>query len=157
MANATANTIRLPSPAVRETLHCPHCALNQFITATRLCRRCHQSLDEASDDPVTVNRPDPDPVPDLPVPDIATPLGILPAFRTLDRTLPVILLWFRLRLNLTQPQLGRLIGVTRNYISRIETGITTPTLETISRWSVAMDVSMPEIFQACEYLMNGEQ
>ena len=47
---------------------------------------------------------------------------------------------------LVQTDIGNRSGLARPYISRVECGHTMPTLETLERWSKALDVPMHQLF-----------
>ena len=141
-----------PSAPVRETLHCPHCGLNQFVRSDRRCRRpgCHKPLDQPVDTAAN-SVPEPPPIPISIVPP-ASPHRL---FHDAKRTLPFVLLWFRLRAGLSQPQLGRLLGVPRTYVSKLENGKATPTVASLIKVAEGLGTTVGKVLVACEYLMEG--
>jgi transcriptional regulator with XRE-family HTH domain len=52
----------------------------------------------------------------------------------------------RLEKNLSQADLGRLTGVFRGYISRLELGYELPRLKTLERFATALDVEISQLF-----------
>jgi len=128
--------------ASRETIRCPHCRLNQFITSTHRCRRCHHSVD-------------PEPVFAPPPRQPLIPRAVCPIFHNIDLALPPILLWMRLRSGLSQRQLAIQSGVNRINISMMENGSRMPTAETLDRLARGMGTNAGRIMLAVEYLMNS--
>ena len=53
----------------------------------------------------------------------------------------------RVRAGLTQAQLADRIDISHEFLSRLERGIKTPSLETAGRIAVALGVAMPELFE----------
>lgn len=131
-----------------QTLRCPHddCRLVQFTTANGLCRKCHRPLEVPV---VDVLESIPDPVPLIPP-------AVCPVFLGLNRSLPVILVWMRMRCNLSQVSLARRIGVYRTAVSKFENGRATPTVRTLEKLARALDTDMYTIFRACEILEGAD-
>jgi transcriptional regulator with XRE-family HTH domain len=48
--------------------------------------------------------------------------------------------------NLTQRDIERRTGLMRCYVSRVENGHTTPSLETLQRWAKALEVEVYQLF-----------
>lgn len=48
--------------------------------------------------------------------------------------------------NLSQGDVERATGLLRCYCSRVENGHTVPSIETLEKWSKALDVTMSELF-----------
>lgn len=61
---------------------------------------------------------------------------------------------FRLSAGLSQEQLGLAAGVQRNFISLIETGQNQPTVTTIFRLAIALDVKPSKIMLEAEKLVD---
>jgi transcriptional regulator with XRE-family HTH domain len=55
----------------------------------------------------------------------------------------------RLRGGLSQRQLALRMGVPRTYVSKIENEKATPTLSSLNRLAVALEVSVPDLLRAC--------
>ena len=53
----------------------------------------------------------------------------------------------RVRAGLTQAQLADRIDISHEFLSRLERGIKTPSLETAGKIAVALGVAMPELFE----------
>lgn len=123
----------------------------------RTCRRCKLSLDPA---PETVSSHTRLPlIGDITISDISNipdSPGLIPIFRTLDHAIPVVLLWVRLQRELTQPAMGKLMGVPRTYVSKLENGNAMPTVTSMIRLADALGTTIGGLLRMCEYLMNGE-
>lgn len=118
----------------REVLRCDHCNLVQFRTANNLCRRCKLCLDTIEEELA--------PVVEMPAPEPAHghangSLQIALAIRTL-----------RQRSGLSQRQLALRMSVPRTYVSKIENDKATPTLSSLNRLAVALEVSVPELLES---------
>src|SRR2546423_2022550 len=116
----------------REVLRCDHCHLVQFRAANNLCRKCRLCLDR--------EEPEPEPVP-IVEPAIANGNGhshlqIALAIRTL-----------RQRSGLSQRQLALRMQVPRTYVSKIENDKATPTLSSLKRLAVALEISVPALLE----------
>lgn len=112
----------------REVVRCDNCALVQFRTMSGLCRRCHTSLDH--EDPPLIEA-----VADVHVTPVESPaLQVANAIRLL-----------RQRNGLSQRQLAQRMQVPRTYVSKIENEKATPTLSSLERLAVALDVSVPDL------------
>ena len=119
----------------REVVRCDQCHLVQFKTANNLCRKCRTSLDDDDE-------PEPIFAPSL---QIAAPAAsnhcevrVAQAIRSL-----------RLRGGLSQRQLALRMGVPRTYVSKIENEKATPTLSSLNRLAMALEVSIPDLLRAC--------
>jgi transcriptional regulator with XRE-family HTH domain len=55
----------------------------------------------------------------------------------------------RLRGGLSQRQLALRMGVPRTYVSKIENDKATPTLSSLNRLAMALEVSIPDLLRAC--------
>jgi len=137
----------------RATLRCGHCHLNQFVPSDRKCRRCRCPLDPPVDIvPVTVTAtaPAPDPEPLIPV-------AVCPMFHTLEQSLPVVLLWLRLRAGMSQREFASALGRgSRTYASKIENGRTLPTVRSLIGIAGALGVPVQKIVMMCEGLMADD-
>lgn len=117
------------SPNQRETVRCPHCELNQFVTASALCRRCHNGLIPAA-------KPAALPAPLVLVPMPPGEFRIAKAIREL-----------RLALNLSQRQLAKRMGCNRTYVSKIEAGRVVPTVATLDRFAKGLRVNISALLR----------
>src|SRR6202163_2841921 len=120
----------------REVVRCDHCLLVQFRTTNDLCRRCHASLDE--DEPEVVMPPPP---PQM-MPSNGNGRGHL-NLATSIRSL-------RLRSGLSQRQLAARMSVPRTYVSKVENEKATPTLSSLERLALALEVSVPDLLTGGE-------
>jgi transcriptional regulator with XRE-family HTH domain len=114
----------------RAVIRCDECGLVQFVPASGLaspCRRCHRPLE-----------PEPEPVP---VPQAAPPL--LPTLASTLREL-------RVRAGLSQRQLAARLPGPRSYVSKLENEKATPTLSSLERLALALEVTVPELLRECE-------
>jgi len=114
----------------REVVRCDHCFLVQFSTTSRLCRRCHLSLDEdEAGTSVTA--------PTASEPANATVRGHMNLARSV-RSL-------RLRNGLSQRQLALRMAVPRTYVQKIENERAVPTLSSLERLARAFEVTVAEL------------
>jgi transcriptional regulator with XRE-family HTH domain len=124
----------LASVDSREVVRCDQCHLVQFKTTNNLCRRCRTSLDQDEPEPIFA--------PSLAVAAPATSahceVRVAQAIRSL-----------RLRGGLSQRQLALRMGVPRTYVSKIENDKATPTLSSLNRLAMALEVSIPDLLRAC--------
>jgi transcriptional regulator with XRE-family HTH domain len=118
----------------REVVRCDQCHLVQFKTTNNLCRRCRTSLDEDEPEPIFA------PALQLAIPTPAShsEVRVAQAIRSL-----------RLRGGLSQRQLALRMGVPRTYVSKIENEKATPTLSSLNRLATALEVSIPDLLNAC--------
>ena len=118
----------------REVLRCEHCALVQFRTSNSMCRRCHKPLDVEEV---------PAPVEAIAVVDSPTSnldAGLRVAAQVKD---------IRKARHLSQRQLASRMQVPRTYISKIENGKAIPTLGSLERLALALDVDI------CQLVRDG--
>jgi transcriptional regulator with XRE-family HTH domain len=114
----------------RIVLRCKHCALVQFQTVSRRCRRCRRPLFEDPAAPV--------------VPNIVEKIAAERRQRPVARWLKEL----RTTRHLSQRKLAELMRVPRTYISKIEASHATPTLRLLSSMANALQVSIAEL--VCE-------
>jgi transcriptional regulator with XRE-family HTH domain len=128
-------------PEARAVLRCEHCSLVQFMTTNSLCRRCHRPL------------------------EIDEPEALSPALVAVsghssseDGGLQVARAVRDLRLerNLSQRQLAGRMQVPRTYISKIENGKATPTLSSLERLAVALEVDICKLVHDSRSRRNEE-
>ena len=107
---------------MRDVIRCPnpHCRLNQFRTVSGDCRRCHK--------PYAVPAP-----PVVLVPFVPT---LKPEHYDVGVALRVLRHWR----NLSQRELGELMGTKRSYISKVEHHEIEPTIATLVRMEHALGV-----------------
>jgi transcriptional regulator with XRE-family HTH domain len=113
-------------PMQRVIIRCEHCSLNQFMTASALCRRCHKGL-------VPEEKPEP--------PSPPAPLVLVPAPAT-DFKIGAAVRDLRDARNLSQRQLATRMGVPRSYVSKIENDRVTPQLESLDRLAKVLEVNI---------------
>jgi len=115
-------------------VRCDQCHLVQFRTFNNLCRRCRTSLDEDEPEPILA------PQLQLVEPETSSrsEVHVAQAIRSL-----------RLRGGLSQRQLALRMGVPRTYVSKIENEKATPTLSSLARLALALEVSVPDLLRAC--------
>ena len=116
----------------REVVKCDRCSLVQFLPSNNICRRCNVDLDaELPAEPVT-------PAPLLiPVPGRGRGHSYLDLASTV-RTL-------RLRNGFSQRELAQRMSVPRTYVSKIENEKATPTLSSIQKLAVALNVTVADL------------
>jgi transcriptional regulator with XRE-family HTH domain len=117
----------LATVEAREVLRCEHCSLVQFRTSNSLCRRCHKPLEIEEPEPL---------VPQLvtetnPSASGESGLDVAGAVREIRRGR-----------RLSQRQLAGRMQVPRTYISKIENGKAVPTLSSLERLAVALEVDI---------------
>lgn len=125
---------------MRETVKCIHCKLNQF--KTEKCRRCGKptALPEA---------------PQYHPHFLPSHKALQDAGRDLERAAAAAFLLLRNFRELSQPQLGKLMGVNRTFISKLECGKAAPTVRSIRRLSAALNFSMSFVVHVIEQLARG--
>ena len=114
----------------REVVRCEHCTLVQYRTSNSLCRRCHKPLD--IEEPVVLG---PRPVPTQPVQATAE-AGLQVAGQVRE---------IRRARHLSQRQLAGRMQVPRTYISKIENGKAIPTLGSLERLALALEVDVCQL------------
>ena len=112
---------------MREVVRCEHCRLMQYRTSNSLCRRCHKPLD--MEEPVALA---PQLVPAPPQVSSAE-AGLQVAGRVRE---------IRRARHLSQRQLATRMQVPRTYISKIENGKANPTLGSLERLALALEVDV---------------
>lgn len=110
----------------RNAVRCPHCEMNQFVTASGLCRRCHKGL-----------------LPE-PAPPVVAPVQVREFTFEPQKKLEIATLIRELRLerNLSQRQLADRMATKRTYISKIENGRVMPTVALLKRFAAALRVDV---------------
>ena len=114
----------------REVLRCDHCKLVQYRTSNSLCRKCHKPLDIEEPAPLT-----PQLVTSMPVPASAE-AGLQVAGQVRE---------IRRARHLSQRQLASRMQVPRTYISKIENGKAIPTLGSLERLAMALEVEVSHL------------
>src|SRR5450759_5651657 len=121
----------------REVVRCDRCFLVQFRTSNSLCRRCHLSLDEDEAEIAAMT----------PAPEVV-PINVHASGRG-HLKLAYSIRSLRLRNGLSQRQLALRMAVPRTYVSKIENEKATPTLSSLNRLAMALEVSIPDLLRAC--------
>src|SRR5580698_5893729 len=114
----------------REVVRCEYCRLMQYRTTNSLCRKCHKPLD--IEEPVHLA---PQLVTSQPVPT-NTEAGLQVAGQVRE---------IRRARHLSQRQLASRMQVPRTYISKIENGKAIPTLGSLERLALALEVDVCQL------------
>ncbi len=122
----------LVSVETREVVRCDFCSLVQYRTSNSLCRKCHRRLDIEEPVPLT-----PQLVATVPV-TITGEAGMQVAGQVRE---------IRRARHLSQRQLASRMQVPRTYISKIENGKAIPTLGSLERLAVALEVNMSQLIR----------
>jgi transcriptional regulator with XRE-family HTH domain len=117
----------------REVVRCDSCRLVQFRTTNNLCRRCRLSLDPEEPEPVMEAAPAVSPASNG---NGHPHLHIAATIRSL-----------RQRHGLSQRQLAQRMRVPRTYVSKIENDKATPTLSSLERLALALEVNLPQLLR----------
>ena len=125
----------------REVVRCDHCHLVQFRTANNLCRKCRTSLDEDEPEPVVIVQPPPA----EPVNGNHSQLQVATAIRM-----------YRQKSGLSQRQLAMRMQVPRTYVSKIENEKAMPTLSSLQRLAIALEVSMADLVKGSHMSLEDE-
>ena len=125
----------------REVVRCDHCHLVQFRTANNLCRKCRTSLDEDEPEPIVIVQPPPV----APANGKHSQLQVATAIRM-----------FRQKSGLSQRQLAMRMQVPRTYVSKIENEKAMPTLSSLQRLAVALEVSMADLLKGSNPSLEDE-
>ena len=125
----------------REVVRCDHCHLVQFRTANNLCRKCRTSLDEDEPEPVVIVQPPPA----EPVNGNHSQLQVATAIRM-----------YRQKSGLSQRQLAMRMQVPRTYVSKIENEKAMPTLSSLQRLAVALEVTMADLVKGSHLSLEDE-
>lgn len=118
----------------RPFFRCPHCQLVQFATRLGQCRRCERILNVL----VYLRRKK----------MLQDRKGSLP--RTV-RDIGSRLREIRRRFGMTQHTLERKSGITRSYLSRMESGQMTPTIAILEKFSDAFRVSLGDMLRPANF------
>lgn len=147
-ATGSAGPPSIPSTS-RQTLRCPHpdCQLNQYVTDTMKCRRCHRSMEIPLETIAVIGLP----LPALPAPRPIDPKVLF----NFELSLPFVLWRLRTVKGVSQNHLARMLGVPRTYVSKVENGHATPTIKSLEKIADKLGTDLPTIFRMCEFLANG--
>jgi DNA-binding XRE family transcriptional regulator len=118
-------------PASTKVLRCAHCFLQQFVTATGFCRRCHRSLEK-----LYVDLPNPSPL---------SIIACLPA-KLLAKRIGATIRILRKERRFSQKRLANKIGISRPSITKLESGKSIPTLAKLQRVTAALGIDIAELF-----------
>lgn len=152
-APSSAPSLVAPVVAIRKSIRCPHCELNQYELANGKCRRCSQRL---RPEPLVIVTelpilPPLAAVSVLPIPSQAPPLH-----HTLLFWLPIVLLYLRLQSGMSQSQLAKRMHTNRIWVSKIECAGICPTLYSFERYAKGLGVTMEKVARMCEMLAVKE-
>ena len=117
----------------REVLACFHCRLVQYRTRTSLCRRCRKPLESEVRNRTELEASC--------VRSDSAPMDVSDAIKNLG----VRVRGIRKKRGLTQQALASRMNVPRTYISKVEMGRVVPTLATLSRIAVALEVPVTDL------------
>ena len=112
----------------RSTIRCANCSLNQYLTASGICRRCGKAFSRPQLIESTAATTDGEPA--------SNPSMFFT--EKIGRTL----LEYRHARHLSQRQLAEIIDVPRTYISKCENGNSLPTIVSLRRFAKAFDVTL---------------
>lgn len=120
----------------REGVRCDHCKLVQFATGNGKCRRCRKDC----------NAPEPAPaVEQVGNVDPTSSSGEGFAAQSAFPPVPTAIRKFREGLGLSQRQLAERMKVPRTYISKIENGKASPTIESLKRIAAALQITTADL------------
>src|SRR5579875_3897955 len=131
----------LATVETREVLRCDFCSLVQFRTSNSLCRRCHKPLEMEEPEPLS---------PQLVSANAQSAeesegIDVARAVREVRR-----------ERNLSQRQLAGRMQVPRTYISKIENGKAVPTLSSLERLALALEVDICELLRDAKSRRHAE-
>ena len=132
-------TIMSPVDA-RAVIRCDYCLLIQFETKSDSCRKCHRAFAETP--------PPPEPPPALAAVAVVAIVANDPTdvAAALARNLRAR----RLQLGLSQRQLAARLDRPRSYVSKTENEKATPTLSSLERLAIALEISIMGLLCAGE-------
>ncbi len=133
--SAQSMATTLATVEAREVLRCDYCSLVQFRTSNSLCRRCHKPLEIEEPEPLAPQLVSVDP----PSTEQRDGIDVARAVREARRDR-----------NLSQRQLAGRMQVPRTYISKIENGKAVPTLSSLERLALALNLGV------CDLLRDGQ-
>jgi transcriptional regulator with XRE-family HTH domain len=120
----------LVSVETREVVRCDFCSLVQYRTSNSLCRKCHKPLDIEEPAPLA--------------PQLVTTHAVAASAEAGLQVAGQVREIRRAR-HLSQRQLAGRMQVPRTYISKIENGKAIPTLGSLERLAVALEVDMSQL------------
>lgn len=125
----------------RPTLVCPHCFLTQFRTKSGDCRRCRRGLDGDIETAAAVAIPS----------KVQRRIFAQEAWeRCPDEVIAFGLWYFRERLGVSQKTLAERMNVPRTFVSKVETGRSSPTLTSMFRQLKVLEVEAWYFMRFCE-------
>ena len=130
---------------MREVVRCIHCKLNQFVTVSGLCRKCHK-VPVFVPEPVAVEGMDPVMVEEPKYTAALTPI---------TRAFPVVIRACRAGREYSQRDLAKEMAVPRTYISKIEIGRCTPTLASFLNFARGLNLSPRFILEMAEAMASA--
>jgi ribosome-binding protein aMBF1 (putative translation factor) len=119
----------------REVIRCKHCKCNQFNTSNGKCRRCHQYFVEPTIEPTVEPKA---------IYEQREPLV------TLAQQIGTAIQVIRLGLGMTQPELCKITGMPRTYVSKIENAKILPQIYQLERFAYAFGISKSSLLTIAE-------
>ena len=123
----------------RQVIRCATCELNQFMTVSGLCRKCHKPLvaqPQAAAEPEAEPEPENIPADDQPI--------------TLAYVIATNIVIARARRKISQGQLAKAARIGRNTMNRAEGGVKAPTLKTLERVVLALECDFASLLPTKE-------
>jgi hypothetical protein len=130
---------------MREVVRCIHCKLNQFVTVSGLCRKCHK---------VPVFVAEPEPAPEV----IAVEPAVIENKNfpiTRSQALGLTLLACRIGREYSQGDLAELMGTHRTWLTRVEHAKVTPTIESLLGLARGLNLSPRFILEMAEAMASA--
>lgn len=125
----------MPDPVANmEAAKCIHCKLVQFVTARYECRRCKAPLDSIS--------------PPSPMPTLVIARRVPRAAGNTVETLGQCVVRERNRAHLSQRDVARRMGTSRQYLSKVENGRLTPEAAQVVRIASAIGCHIGDLCPA---------
>jgi len=134
----------------RIAVHCRYCNLNQYETVSRKCRRCGKWLYKQDEDKDKNKGEE-----TLPASDVLATSVVSPCihYDSYSFWFPLIITALRELNGLSQRQYAHQVGVSRQYLSRIERGHTIPYVRLMPKFTDGLGVSMHRMLELCEACM----
>lgn len=135
----------------RKVIRCKSCGLVQFRTRSEICRRCQRRLPPRAKFLILPPRAAEGSRDEI---EIFTKQTNLEAVEKIGRRIQQL----RKAKGMTQKQLQNCSYISRSYLARIESGLVTPSLGTVEKISVALDVGLNRFFLSdlCDTLLEDK-